>query len=65
MVLSNRWTTTMDLFHNKTINHSNVSISTIKHLLDEEGLNEYIPIIIPLVKPENKLKRLDFCMKIK
>ncbi len=64
-IISNRWTTEIDLFHKNSINYNNASVNTIKSLLDEEGLNTYIPRIIPLIKPENKLKRIDFCMKRK
>ncbi len=55
----------MDLFHNKTINHHDVSVNTIKRLLNEEGLNAYIPTIILLISETNKEKRLYFGQKTK
>jgi hypothetical protein len=64
-VLNNRWTIAMDLFHNKTINHHDMSVNTIKRLLNEEGLNAYIPIIILLISETNKEKRPEFCQKTK
>jgi hypothetical protein len=55
----------MDLFHNKTINQNYVSVNTIKRLLDDEGLNAYIPRIILLILETNKEKWLDICQKTK
>jgi hypothetical protein len=53
-VLSNRWTTAEDLFHDKKLNFIGASVSTIKRMLKEEGLNAYRPTIVPEISNINK-----------
>ncbi len=48
-VLSNRFTTAVDLFNNENINHNGASVYTIERLLHDEGLGAYKPQIISLV----------------
>ncbi len=60
-VLTDRFTQAADLFNNQKINKNNYSVSAIKRMLDEEGLNAYRPRIIPFITEKNKEKRLSFC----
>ncbi len=48
-VLSNRFTTTTDLYQDENTNHNNqVSFDTLERLLREEGLGAYKPQVILL-----------------
>jgi hypothetical protein len=53
-VLSNRWTTAKDLFHDKKLNFMGASVSAIKRMLKEESLNAYRPTIVSEISNINK-----------
>jgi hypothetical protein len=59
-VLTDRFTQATDLFNNQKINKHNYSVSAIKRMLDEEGLNTYRPRIISFIAEKNKETSLDF-----
>lgn len=46
-VLSNRWTTAQDLFHDQKLNIVGASVDTIQRMLTDEGLNACRPTIVP------------------
>ncbi len=53
-VLANRWTTAVDLYHNKKLNTIDASIKTIQRMLDEVGLGAYRPTKVPYISKDNK-----------
>ncbi len=59
-VLGNRFLTAEDLYNDENLNHNNVSVHTIRRMLNDEGLGAYKPKVIPLVSEPNKEKRLEF-----
>ncbi len=53
-VIANRWTTAMDLYHNRKLNTIDASARTIQRMLDEVGLGAYRPTKVPFISEDNK-----------
>jgi hypothetical protein len=65
-ILLNRWTTAEDLFHDKKLKFMGASVSKIKRMLKEEGLNAYITTIVSEISNINKQqKRVKFCNEVR